>query len=870
MSALKRPQGRLGAVLGFVGISVIAGVLASVAVTPAIALTGLAANNSIGMFQNLPSYVKIGDLPEKTTIYAHRTGGGADKNVPLASFYAENRESVTWNQVSQPAKDAAVAAEDPRFYEHGGIDPLGVVRAAVSNVFGSNVQGASTITQQYVKNVLVAQATGLATAKQRDAAYKEATKVSFDRKLKEMRLAIGMEKAYSKDQILLGYLNIALFGGRVYGIQAAAKYYYNENAAALTLPQAASLLAIVNNPEKFRLDQPDSKTNGAANGYAANKARRNYILNNLLKEKKITKAEHDAAIATPIHPVITPAASGCTMAGNAAYFCDYVVNVIRNDPVFGKTAEQRYSAFIRGGFNVYTTLNLDLQDTAQASIDKNVPKSMTSVDIGAAATSVQAGTGKITVMAENKDFNDSGDAASIGPNVSALNFNTDSAYGGSQGFQAASTYKAFTLIAWLRAGHTLGESVNVTEKSYDLSSFRACDTAFGGSEYIKNDEKEKGNWTALDSTSKSVNGGFMQMGLKLDQCDIRKAAKDLLVHPASGGELTDNPAAILGTNNVSPLTMATAYAGIANGGKVCSPIAIERMVDQNGHDAAIPASTCSQGLEPDIAAAASYALQTVITRGTATASNPNDGIQHIAKTGTTNSAQQTWTTGASTKAGLSVWVGQITGTANLRNVNIKGVQAATDRHRIWKPIMAALDKKFGGDDFPTPNSKYLRGVYATVPDVSGMTIDRAQSALESAGFTFQDGGTQPSSAPPGQVIGSDPAAGSSASRGATVTVYTSDGSVQQNTPSPTPSQTTKVPDVVGQKAPAATAALNAAGYSKIKYALDTQTSAGSCTVTSTNPAGGTPAPTDTTITVNVAAANRGNGNSGTFDINGCA
>ncbi len=149
-------------------------------------------------------------LPEKTTIYAHRTVDGVDTSVPITSFYAENRDVVAWDQVSQFAKDAAVAGEDPRFYEHGGVDPLGVVRAALSNVMGGDLQGASTITQQYVKNVQVAQATALATPEEQEAAYEEATETSLDRKLKEMRLAIALEKETSKDDILLGYLNIAL------------------------------------------------------------------------------------------------------------------------------------------------------------------------------------------------------------------------------------------------------------------------------------------------------------------------------------------------------------------------------------------------------------------------------------------------------------------------------------------------------------------------------------------------------------------------------------------------------------------------------------------------------------------------------------
>ncbi|BDZ45756.1 transglycosylase domain-containing protein [Naasia aerilata] len=575
-------------------------------------------------------------------------------------------------------------------------------------MLGSDVQGASTITQQYVKNVLVAQATGLATEAQRDAAYKEATKVSFDRKLREMRLAIGLEKVYSKDDILLGYLNIALFGGRVYGIQAASQYYYGVNASDLTLPQAASLLAIVNNPEKFRLDKPDSETNGAANGYAANKVRRDYVLDNLLKEKKITKEEHDAAVAAPIEPAIHEAQSGCSNAGNAGFFCDYVVNVIRNDPVFGKTAEERYSKFIRGGYDVYTTLNLDLQDVGQGSIDENVPKAMDGVDIASAATAVEAGTGKIRIMAENKDFNDSGDAAAMGPNFSAVNYNTNYDFGGSGGFQAASTYKVFTLIAWLRAGHTLGETLNVTPKTWDMSTFKTCDNQWGGTWAPGNDDGERGTRTVLASTAGSINGGFVAMGQQLDQCDIRKAATDLGVTNAQGETPNDNPGAILGDTSVSPLTMATAYAGIANGGVVCSPIAIERMVNQDGQDTAIPASTCRQGIEPDVAAATEYALHSVITEGTATASNPNDGIDHFAKTGTSDYNQQTWTTGASSKMGLSVLVGQATGDADLRKVYLDSGQAATARHRIWKPIMTAIDDGYGGDDFPKPDTRFLK------------------------------------------------------------------------------------------------------------------------------------------------------------------
>ena len=220
----------------------------------------------------------------------------------LASFYDQNRVEVGWDAISQYVKDAAIAGEDPRFYDHGGIDIQGTVRAAVTTATGRETQGGSSIAQQYVKNVRVQECERMAdvtaledlteeeraalTGDERHAlieeerlgCYDTVTETTIDRKLKEMRLAIGVEKRYTKNEILLGYLNIAGFGGTVYGIEAAANYYYSTSAANLSLAQAASLMAIVNNPAKFQLDKPDSETNGVANGYAENTARRNYIL----------------------------------------------------------------------------------------------------------------------------------------------------------------------------------------------------------------------------------------------------------------------------------------------------------------------------------------------------------------------------------------------------------------------------------------------------------------------------------------------------------------------------------------------------------------------------------------------------------------
>jgi membrane peptidoglycan carboxypeptidase len=291
--------GVLGGLLGFLVASALVGVLIVAAMVPVVAVSAITATNTINVFENLPDYLSIEPLSEKSNIYATATDGTP---VLLASFYDQNRVEVGWDQISQYVKDAAVASEDPRFYEHGGVDLQGTLRAAVTTVAGGDIQGGSSITQQYVKNVLVQRCEVESDKVAQQRCYDAATETTADRKLKEMRLAVGLEGKYTKDQILGQYLNITGFGGTVYGIEAAANYYFGVSAAALSLPQAASLVAIVNNPFKFQLDRPESEANGAANGYAANKERRNYILGQMLKYKKILPEEYRTAVGGAQHP----------------------------------------------------------------------------------------------------------------------------------------------------------------------------------------------------------------------------------------------------------------------------------------------------------------------------------------------------------------------------------------------------------------------------------------------------------------------------------------------------------------------------------------------------------------------------------------
>ena len=453
----RTPVGVIGGFVGLVAASTAVAALVVAAATPAIAMVGLAASGTIGMFDNLPGYLAIDELSEKSNIYATLSDGTP---VLLASFYDQNRVEVAWSQIDQDVKDATIASEDPRFYDHGGVDIQGTLRAAVTTASGRETQGGSSLAQQYVKNVRVQECElNLDEAVQADC-YDAVTETTIDRKIKEMRLAIGIEKRYSKDEILLGYLNIAGFGGTVYGIEAAANYYFSASASNLTLAQAASLVAIVNNPVKFQLDKPNSETNGAANGYAQNLGRRNYILGRMLALGKVTRAQYNEAVATPVEPKIQEPSTGCHTAGASAYFCDYVKNILQTDPIFGEDAETRMLNFRRGGYDVYTSLDLDLQAAAERAMRENVPMTYPGWDVGGVISSVQVGTGRVLAMVQNKVYSQDPLVLQRGPEYTSINYNTDYAQGGSSGFQPGSTYKIFTLAQWLNEGHSLSERVD--------------------------------------------------------------------------------------------------------------------------------------------------------------------------------------------------------------------------------------------------------------------------------------------------------------------------------------------------------------------------------------------------------------------------
>jgi len=776
MSAQKTPRrGVFSAAVGLVGFSALSGLLVTVMVAPALAVTGITASSTIGVFDSLPEYIEIGQQPELNEIYATDTGAGSvDGKRLIATIYNQNRQEVPYEQISKFALDATVDGEDSRFFEHGGVDVASVIRAAVGNVVSSDIEsGASTLSMQLVKNIFVQKALEEPTEEERDAAYKEATATSFERKLSEMKLAIGLEKKYTKKEILTAYLNIANFGNATYGIEAAAHRYYSVSAANLTLAQAASLIAIVQYPNQRNLGDPEN--------FAANQERRDYIIKAMLAAGDITQAEHDEALAIPVDATtILPSApaNGCMAAFEyARWFCDYVVKSVKDFTFLGASEEERLENWKRGGYKLYTTLDMDIQAPVQNAVWTYAPNTETGFALGSAVNTVQPGTGRVLVMAQNMIFNDTLEGG--GPGTSAVNYSTSYEYGGSSGIQPGSTYKLFTLLDWLMKGKGTEERVSGDpDRQAQFSKFMACGSPSGSGTFsYKNNAGESGSYTIRNGTVNSVNGVFYSMAKQLDLCDIRDVAASLGVERADGDELATVPSSIIGTNEVTPLSMASAYAAVAALGKWCKPIIVDTFVTPDGETKVAQSPECRQAIPQNIAATAIDVLKGVMTTGNQLYGNPEDGIPIFGKTGTTDSANQTWVATATTSGGSVVWVGNSIGDYDILDTEYAGVSGIRLRHYISLALITALDGKYGGSDWPAPDAALVTGSGLAVPEglIGQLTAEQAKALLEGLGFTYADGGQVDSEIPAGKVASTDPAPGSMSAKGSTITVYTSKG-----------------------------------------------------------------------------------------------
>lgn len=696
----------LALLLAYLTLCIAGGVVVSLMAMPAV----FGANNAAKALA--PSLTVEGidfdvtSLPQKSTLYA------SDGKTVIASFYAQNREVVPIKNISVYMQRAVVAREDRRFFEHAGVDVQGVLRAFVQTyVAKGDTQGGSSLTQQYVKNVLMVK------AREDDDPIAEyhASEDTVARKLREMLIAVQMEKKYSKYEILQGYLNIAQFGsGSLYGVEAAAKRYFNTTAANLSVVQAATIAAITKNPEKY---DPSIEAN-----QKTSEEQRNIVLDLMLQEKFITKAQHDKAKATPLKDTlnIQSVQQGCQVAGDAAFFCSYVTNQILNSKEFGNTAQARQKLLNEGGLEIYTTMDVNANNAAMKAARDTIPvDDPTGFEVTIAA--VKPGTGEVLGFGINRTY-DATDAAKTDPTRTSINYAVDQKDGGGIGFNVGSTWKPINMIAWMMQGHSTNQSLR-TYTSYANSSFNCSKFSGHGTWSLHNSEGGTVSpETPLQGLIKSHNTTQASMTQQIGLCAIADAAKTVGYHNAILGQEdvysanSFNPPMIIGSVQASPLTMANVYATIAANGVECTPIAIKKVIKQNGKSVKVPSANCHQAIAPEIAQTTAYALNQGVLKGEAKAAQLDNNRKTFAKTGTNEQTYMLTAGFVPNQVAAFVAVGNAEVQESFSGKTINGVSHGTwygmyIASPAWKEFvdtyLAAINAPMD-NDYGTPAEQYMR------------------------------------------------------------------------------------------------------------------------------------------------------------------
>ncbi|PTA45941.1 glycosyl transferase [Micromonospora sp. RP3T] len=597
LGAMPSPRTPLSRLFTVLLAGLLAGLVLALAALPTGLLGGFVAKASLGAYAELPDALRTPAQPQRSYLYAN------DGKTLITTFYDVNRTDVPLAEIAPVMRQAIISAEDRRFYSHGGADLRGIARALVANVKGGGTeQGGSTLTMQYVRNVLKTDPTR--TAEERQAA----TEQTVGRKLQEIRYANALEQSLSKDEILNRYLNIAYFGSGAYGVAAASQRYFGTAPADLTLGEAALLAGLVQSPDAYSPIDGDKD---------AALARRAYVLDSMAETGAVTAAQAAAAKAEPLRLRPTAQPNGCTATAQGhddwGFFCDYLRQWWLTQPAFGDTADEREQALRRGGYRVVTTLDAKIQQTAQAQATKVYGyDDKRALPIAA----VEPGTGRVLAMAVNRHY-----SLADNPGGQANHPNTVNPLisGGASvdGYQAGSTFKLFTMLAALEAGKPLATGFDAPAKlptRYASDDEGNCDGRWCPSN--ANPEWMDGYRMMWDGFGRSVNTYFVWLAEQVGEDKVVEMAQRLGItfRADSDAAFARNNAAnwgafTLGVAATTPLDLANAYATVAAEGTYCTPLPVVSVTAPDGDAVDVGQPNCKQVLEPDVARAATDAAR---------------------------------------------------------------------------------------------------------------------------------------------------------------------------------------------------------------------------------------------------------------------
>jgi penicillin-binding protein 1A len=745
---------------------------------------------------------KIPANAQSSKIYA------ADGSLLYTAHGEQNRVEVPLTRIPLLLQHAVIAIEDERFYDHAGVDLQAVFRALRSNAEeGTVTQGGSTITQQLVKITL------------RNSGR------DVSRKLQEASLAYQLEQRYSKDQILEIYLNTIYFGNGAYGVEAASETYFGHPVDTVSATEAALLAGVVHAPNA---DDPILHPDVAL-------ARRNVVLGKMAELGYLQTTDRDAAIAAPLGVAPTPPQQRYP----AAHFVEEVKKFILNDPQFGATREDREDLLFNGGLRITTTLDPALQAAAEQAVADVLPDPDS--DPEAAIVSIEPRSGYVRAMVGGRDYFGTQPSAKCNLAVGCKPDSTKNGRG------TGSAFKPFVLAAALSQGIGLDEVLSAPG-CIDIPvtpPWHPCNADPG--------EGAPGGTTIFEGTVHSFNTLYAQLIMQVGPTKAVDMAKRLGITST----LQDNPAAVLGTNDVTVLDMADAYGTFANRGLHVPPTLVTKVSDAAGNVLYEAPHKQEKVLQPGIADEVSDVLQQVIQRGTGTAAQLDRPA--AGKTGTGEDYKNAWFCGYTPELSTAVWVGFPTQEIQMRPPTTRiTVYGGTWPAQIWKRVMSAwLDGK-PAREFVAPTTTTTtapRGGPTTlplgppteVPSVVGLDAAGAVEQLASKGFRATKVEVADGSAPPGTVTRQSPSSGTMAPQGSAVTIQ-----IAKAPPTTTPSSTVVVPDVVGRSRDDATVILTRAGFAVASHAQpenDHVPDSKSGLVWRQTPASGTSAPAGSTVTL---------------------
>ncbi|OHV03565.1 transglycosylase/D,D-transpeptidase PonA2, partial [Mycobacterium talmoniae] len=744
----ERPPAGL-TVIKLAGCCLLAGVLVAALLFPAVGGVGLMSNRASDVVANGSAQLLQGEVPAVTTMVDA-------KGNTIAWLYSQRRFEVPGDKIANTMKLAIVSIEDKRFAEHSGVDWKGTLTGLAGYASGdADTRGGSTIEQQYVKNYQL-----LVTA-QTDAEKRAAIETTPARKLREIRMALTLDKTLKKPEILTRYLNLVSFGNNAFGIQDAAQTYFGVDAAELNWQQAALLAGMVQSTSALN---PYTNPEGAL-------ARRNVVLDTMIENQAGPVNELQAAKAEPlgILPQPNELPRGCIAAGDRAFFCDYVQEYLARA---GISKEQ----VARGGYLIRTTLDPDVQIPVKAAVDQFASPTLEGVASVMSVIKPGKTSHQVLAMASNRTYGLNSD---LGETMRPQPFSL-------VGDGAGSVFKIFTTAAALEMGMGINAQLEVPPR------FQAKGMGSGGAKgcpketwCVINAGNYRSPLSVTDALATSPNTAFaklisqvgvprtVDMAVKLGLRSYTDPGTARDYDPDSDESLADfvkrqNIGSFtLGPIEVNALELSNVAATLGSGGVWCPPSPIDKLIDRNGNEVAVTTETCDQVVPQGLANTLANALsKDALGGGTASGAAGSAGwdLPVSGKTGTTEAHRSSSFVGFTSHYAAANYVYDDSSTPTdlcsfpLRHCGDGDLFGGNEPARTWFTAMKPIANSFGEVKLPPTDPRYVEGgPNSKVPSVTGLEVDQARQRLTEAGFQVAD---QPSwvnsSSKSGTVVGTAP------------------------------------------------------------------------------------------------------------------